>query len=254
MLSLFWSSVTFSQDSILVFAASSMTHALNQIIQQYQNETGQSVKVSYGASSALARQLAYGAPADIYISAHAKWMDYAVTQQSIESNRVTPWLKNQLVLIAPIANHQPFDWTQRNLDDLLNKGRLAIGDPAHVPAGIYAKEALESLKLWQGLQGKMALSHNVRSVLILVERHEANLGIVYRSDVLNSSTHIVQTFPETTHQPIVFVKAITRHGENKKNVMRFYDFLSSPIANHILSKLGFTLIIPNQLEDKGMRK
>ena len=227
---------------ILVFAASSMTSALNQIVDSYTLDTGKKVKVSYGASSALARQLTYGAPADVYISANERWMRYAIKNNAMQANTVVPWLKNDLVLIAQKGKFQPFQLTRKNVLKALGKGRLAIGDPSHVPAGIYARESLSKLRIWNSLVGKFALSNSVRATLALVERGEAPLGVVYLSDARASKqVEVISTFPEETHSPIVFSMGLTKDA--KPDAQRFYQYLRGTKAIDIVQANGFILPI-----------
>ncbi|PCS21810.1 molybdate ABC transporter substrate-binding protein [Candidatus Enterovibrio escicola] len=235
-----------SRDKVLVFAASSMATALNKIVQTYQDETGHVILLSYASSSALARQLAYGAPADIFISAHEKWMDYAVKQGVINVSTLTPWVENSLVVVADNRQSLPFRLTPDNMLKVIGQRRLAIGDPRHVPSGIYTKEALVSLNLWNALKNKLAFSNSVRATLALVERGEAPLGIVYRSDALASSfVEVVAVIPDGTHTPIIFHKAITCNAS--ESTVAFFEYLTSTYANSVLTGNGFILIgIKNQ--------
>lgn len=158
---------------------------------------------SFASSSTLARQIEAGAPADLFISADQKWMDYAVDKKSIDTASRQTLLGNSLVVVAPKASEQK-DFTidsKTNWTTLLNGGRLAVGDPEHVPAGIYAKEALQKLGAWETLSPKLAPAEDVRGALALVERNEAPLGIVYGSDaVASKGVKVVATFPEDSHK------------------------------------------------------
>ncbi|VTP60984.1 Molybdate-binding periplasmic protein precursor [Serratia rubidaea] len=187
-------------DKITVFAAASLTNALQEIATQYQQGKDVQVVSSFASSSTLARQIEQGAPADLFISADQQWMDYAIDkQQMVKDSRYT-LLDNDLVLIAAkdskldkVAITPQTDWQQ-----LLNGERLAVGDPDHVPAGIYAKEALQNLKAWSQLAPKLARANNVRSAMALVERQETPLGIVYGSDALASDkVKVVGVFRRT---------------------------------------------------------
>ncbi|MGF1864069.1 molybdate ABC transporter substrate-binding protein [Enterovibrio norvegicus] len=240
------------RERVLVFAASSMTTALDQIAQAYQKQTERTVILSYASSSALARQLAYGAPADIYVSANEKWMNYAVDQAVINANTLSPWVSNALVVVSARD-----DISQVNLDEAsflhaIGNARMAIADPTHVPAGIYAKESLENLQLWSVLANKLAYSNSVRAALALVERKEAPIGIVYRSDAIASkAVHVVADVPDTSHAPIIFPKAMTKDASEA--AAQFFDFLSSDDAHRILAEQGFNLV-SSSLSDQELTK
>lgn len=232
---------------VLVFAASSMTEGLNKIVAEYSKETGETVRVSYGASSSLARQLTHGAPADIYISANQTWMAYANKHQVLNTKTISPWLGNKLVLISAGTESKTVDLSLKSIKNALQGTRLAMADPSHVPAGIYAKQALEKLHLWKGLSGELAFSNNVRGALSLVQRKEALLGIVYYSDALHAKgIKIAQPFLEKDHDPIIYTKALTKMA--KPAAATFFDYLSSPYANRLFTEMGFRFITPS---DKG---
>ncbi|EKN4033213.1 molybdate ABC transporter substrate-binding protein [Yersinia enterocolitica] len=225
-----------------VFAAASLTNALQDIAVQYKKEKQVDVVASYASSSTLARQIEQGAPADLFISADQQWMDYVIDKQQMVANTRYTLLGNELVLIAPkdskitkVAIDKKTDWKK-----LLEGGRLAVGDPDHVPAGIYAKESLENLGAWATLAPEMARANNVRSAMALVERAEAPLGIVYGSDAIASDkVKVVGVFPEASHKPVEYPMAIVKGHENP-TVTAFYDYLKSPAAAVIFEKYGFT--------------
>ena len=200
----------FSKERVLVFAASSMASALDEITKEYKKETGKKVTVSYGASSALSRQLVQGSPADIFISANQGWMDYAIDNKVINEKTHTPWLKNTLVLISGESSLKTTSLKTININEkeiaaALGDSRMAIAHPQHVPAGIYAKSALNYFQLWSVFENKMAFSNTVRGALVLVERQEAPLGIVYYSDAKASSkVNIVARFPSVAHEEIIY--------------------------------------------------
>ncbi|AGB81539.1 molybdenum ABC transporter, periplasmic molybdate-binding protein [Serratia sp. FGI94] len=229
-------------DKITVFAAASLTNALQEIATQYQQGKDVQVVSSFASSSTLARQIEQGAPADLFISADQQWMDYAIDkQQMVKDSRYT-LLDNDLVLIAAkgskldkVAITPQTDWQQ-----LLNGERLAVGDPDHVPAGIYAKEALQSLKAWPQLAPKLARANNVRSAMALVERQEAPLGIVYGSDALASDkVKVVGVFPADSHKPVEYPMAIVK-DHNSPTVSAFYTYLKSPQAAAVFKRYGFS--------------
>ena len=227
---------------VTVFAAASLTNAMQDIAQAYKKERHVEVVSSFASSSTLARQIEAGAPADLFISADQKWMDYAVDKKSIDTATRTTLLGNSLVVVAPKASdrgditiNDKTDWAS-----LLQGGRLAVGDPDHVPAGIYAKEALQKLGAWETLSPKLAPAEDVRGALALVERNEAPLGIVYGSDaVASKGVKVVGTFPEDSHKKVEYPLAIV-DGHKNATVTAFYDYLKGPEASAIFKRYGFT--------------
>ncbi|MFP2423302.1 molybdate ABC transporter substrate-binding protein [Pseudescherichia vulneris] len=227
---------------ITVFAAASLTNAMQDIAKEYKKENNVEVVSSFASSSTLARQIEAGAPADLFISADQKWMDYAVEKKAIDNASRETLLGNSLVVIASKASEQgavTLD-AKTNWASLLKGGRLAVGDPDHVPAGIYAKEALQKLGAWDTLSPKLAPAEDVRGALALVERNEAPLGIVYGSDaVASKGVKVVGTFPEDSHKKVEYPMAIT-DGHNNATVKAFYDYLKGPQASAIFKQYGFT--------------
>lgn len=229
-------------DKITVFAAASLTNAMQDIATQYQKEKGVQVVSSFASSSTLARQIEQGAPADLFISADQQWMDYSIKKQQIVENTRYTLLGNELVLIAAKASKidkvdisDKTEWTK-----LLGDSRLAVGDPDHVPAGIYAKEALQKLGAWTTLEPKLARASDVRAAMALVEREEAPLGIVYGSDALASQkVKVVGVFPASSHKPVEYPMAVVKGHENPE-VTAFYDYLKTPAASAIFKHYGFT--------------
>ena len=227
---------------ITVFAAASLTNAMQDIAAQYKKEKQVDVVSSFASSSTLARQIEAGAPADLFISADQKWMDYASDKKSIDTASRQTLLGNSLVVVVPkasqqgdIAINQKTDW-----QSLLKGGRLAVGDPEHVPAGIYAKEALQKLGAWDKVSPSLAPAEDVRGALALVERNEAPLGIVYGSDaVAGKGVKVVGTFPEESHKKVEYPMAII-DGHNNAEVKAFYDYLKGPQAAAIFKRYGFT--------------
>lgn len=230
------------EGKITVFAAASLTNAMQDIAAVYKTEKHVDVVSSFASSSTLARQIEAGAPADLFISADQKWMDYAVDKKAIDVASRQTLLGNSLVVVAPMASAQTefamtnkTDWTS-----LLKDGRLAVGDPDHVPAGIYAKEALQKLGAWETLSPKLAPAEDVRGALALVARSEAPLGIVYGSDaVADKAVKVVSTFPEDSHQKVEYPVAII-DGHKNATVSAFYDYLKGPQASAIFKRYGFT--------------
>ncbi len=229
-------------DKITVFAAASLTNALQDIAEQYQQGKNVQVVSSFASSSTLARQIEQGAPADLFISADQQWMDYAIDKEQMVADSRYTLLGNDLVLIAArdakldkVAITAQTDWAR-----LLDGGRLAVGDPDHVPAGIYAKQALQSLKAWPRLEPTLARANNVRSAMALVERQEAPLGIVYGSDaVASDKVKVIGVFPAESHKPVEYPMAIVK-GHDSPSVSAFYTYLKSPQAVAIFQRYGFS--------------
>jgi molybdate transport system substrate-binding protein len=229
-------------DKVTVFAAASLTNALEEIAAQYKKTHGTDVVSSFASSSVLARQIEQGAPADLFISADQQWMDDAVAKKSmIDSTRYT-LLGNDLVLIAPRSDSaKPVTINDKtNWKSLLKGERLAVGDPDHVPAGIYAKEALQKLGAWSYVSPALARASNVRAALALVERNETPYGIVYGSDALASKkVQVVGTFPEDSHKPVEYPVAIVNDRDNAA-VKAFYNYLKGPEAAAVFKQYGFS--------------
>ena len=231
-----------AQDKITVFAAASLTDALNTIDAAYTAKTGTAVTVSFASSSTLAKQIEAGAPAQIFLSADTKWMDYLDKKSLIEPGTRHDVLGNKLALIAPSDSAIGMLSIDRTLDwqHLLGAdGRLAVGDPDHVPAGIYAKEALTNLGAWSLLQPKLARADDVRGALALVERGEAPLGIVYVTDArVSQKVKIAGVFPEQSHSPIVYPFAIVK-GDASPAVQAYFRFLNGAEARTVFNRYGF---------------
>jgi molybdate transport system substrate-binding protein len=224
---------------LVVLAASSLTDALNEIGPAFTAATHRGVKLSYAASSALARQIEAGAPADVFMSADTDWMDYLQTRNLIDTASRHNVLGNRLVLISPADSTVTIKIKPHfALAKLLGSGRLATGNPDAVPVGKYAKIALTNLGVWSEVQEKIAPADNVRAALALVARGEAPLGIVYRTAALiEKRVRIVADFPESSHDPIVYPVASTAHAHDGAG--DFVKFLLSPAAQALFAKYGF---------------
>ena len=230
--------------SLTVFAAASMKNALDEADAAYSAKSGVKINVSYAASSALAKQIEQGAPADIFISADTAWMDYSIKNKSINESTRVDLLGNAIVLIAPkdskidnVAIGRGFD-----LAKLAGDGRIATGDVKAVPVGKYAKAALEKLGSWQAAEPKFAMAENVRAALALVARGEAALGIVYSTDAkVEPGVKIVGTFPADSHPAIIYPVAATTTA--KPAATGYLAFLRSTAAKNILEKYGFKFLL-----------
>jgi len=228
-------------EPLTVFAAASLKNALDDVVTAWTMKGGGPVATSYASSSTLAKQIEQGAPADIFISADTQWMGYLGTKSLVTDPQEL--LGNQLVLIAG-ATDQSIAVTLHpgvDLAKLLGNGRLAVGDPSNVPAGIYAKEALQELGAWDGVATKLAPAANVRAALKLVSRGETPLGIVYETDAMADPTvRIVAFFPEDSHTPIRYPAAQVKASQNP-DAGRFLEFLRSPGAKAIFLRYGFSM-------------
>ncbi|WP_409306280.1 molybdate ABC transporter substrate-binding protein [Pectobacterium sp. B1J-3] len=236
------SSALAAEEKVTVFAAASLTNALQEIGAQYQKEKQVTIVASYASSSTLARQIEQGAPADMFISADQQWMDYAQDKKLMDNDSRHTLLGNELVVIAPKSSAQKEITVNEKTDwkSLLKGGHLAVGDPDHVPAGLYAKEALQNLKSWDELSPIMARANNVRAAMALVEREEAPLGIVYGSDaVASDKVKVIGVFPATSHKPVEYPMAIVKDHKNA-TVSGFYDYLKTPEAAAVFKRYGFT--------------
>lgn len=227
---------------LTVFAAASLKEALDDAAAAYRKQTGVPVRVSYAASSALARQIEQGAPADVFFSADLEWMDYLQQRNRLDVATRRSLLGNRLVLIAPRASKAQVDLKRpATLLAALGDGRLAVGQTRTVPAGKYAKASLESLSLWNGVRPRLAESESVRAALMLVARGETPLGIVYASDAkAEPRVRVVATFPEDSHPPIVYPVAALR-GARAAQAARFVQWLASPAADALFTKRGFAV-------------
>lgn len=230
-------------DQVTVYAAASLKESVDEIARQIEAETKDKIIISYGASSALAKQIENGAPADVFISADLDWMDYLASRKLIQVSTRKNLLSNQLVLIAPL-NAKPSIKISPNfpLASLLGTEKLAMANPDSVPAGKYGKAALEYLGVWSAVSGQVARTDNVRGALALVSRAEAPLGIVYRTDALaDRKVSIVDSFPAESHPAIVYPVSLTVTAKMPA-AKRFTDYLHSDKARLVWQKYGFTVL------------
>jgi len=233
-----------AQDTITVFAAASMKNALDDVDAAFSKASGVKVTASYAASSALAKQINEGAPADVFISADIKWMDFLAEHKQIKPATRANLLGNRLVLIAPkdsklshVAIGQGFDIAR-----LAGNGRIAVADVKAVPAGLYAKAALTKLGAWKAAEPKLAQGENVRAALAYVARNETPLGIVYETDAkIEPQVKIVGVFPADSHPPVTYPVAATA-GTTKADVPKYLAFLRTKQAKDIFEKYGFSVL------------
>ncbi len=225
---------------VLVFAPSSTADALAEVNRDYAAAGGVRVAASFASSGMLARQIDNGAPADLFVSANTAWIDYLSGRGRLSGAPRRKLLRNRLALVAP-------RWSTSRLDiepgmalvRALDGGRLAISDPRHVPAGRYAKSALISLGVWNGVAPHTAVGHNVRETLVLVERGEAPLGIVYVTDAAASAkVRLVGVFPAESHPPIIYWAAVVA-GRERPAVTAYFRHLGSSEAGAVFRRHGF---------------
>ena len=239
-----WSPAAAQYQTLSVFAAASMKNALDEIDAAYTIKTGTWITASYAASSALAKQIEQGAPADVFVSADTDWMDYATAKKTINESTRADLLGNSIVLIAPKDSRidtvdigPGFD-----LAKLVGDDWIATGNVRSVPVGKYAKAALEKLGAWQAAKPKFVMTENVRAALTLVARGEAALGIVYSTDAkVEPGVKIVGTFPADSYPAIIYPVAATTTA--KPETADYLAFLHSTAAKNILEKYGFKFLV-----------
>jgi molybdate transport system substrate-binding protein len=243
-LSLFVSGATISaaQEAVTVFAAASMKNALDAANTAWAEKGGAKTSTSYAASSALAKQIEAGAPADVFISADLAWMDYLAERKLIDTASRTNLLGNRIVLVGPkdapaVEIKSGFD-----LADLLAGGKLAMGAPDSVPAGKYGKAALEALGIWGSVEASVAGAENVRAALLLVSRGEAPYGIVYQTDAAaDPEVSVVGVFPADSHPPVIYPIALLAGSDNPQ-AAEYLEFLKSDEAHPFFEAEGFEIL------------
>lgn len=230
-------------EDITVFAAASLKTALDQAVAEWNMDAKEQVVVSYAGSSALAKQIQQGAPADVFISAAVEWMDLLQQQDLIRADSRVDLLGNSLVLIAYQAENSDatigpdFDLTAK-----LNGGKLAMALVDSVPAGVYGKQSLSSLGLWDAVKDNVAQADNVRAALALVATGEAPLGVVYATDaVAEPDVGVIGKLPADSHDPIVYPAALISDSSNA-GAESFLEYLRGDVAGQAFSGQGFTVI------------
>lgn len=228
-------------ESLTVFAAASLTESFRDLNLLWQAAGHAPLRLSFASSSTLARQIEQEAPANLFASADEQWADYLDTRGLLAPGTRASLLTNELVLVVPRDRaRQVVIGPELNLAALLGPdGRLATGDPAHVPAGIYAKQALTKLGLWAAAEPRLARTEDVRGALLLVERGEALAGIVYATDAAASAgVAVAGTFPASSHEPVTYPLAIVRAGDTPE-ARALLAFLAGPQAREVFVKRGF---------------
>jgi molybdate transport system substrate-binding protein len=233
-----------AQDAVTIFAAASLTDAMRALGQEWVARGHPAPRISLAASSALARQIEQGAPADLFASADEAWMDYLQQRNLIVNDTRSSPIGNSLVLIAPADAARPVSLTRgTDLRARLDPhGRIATGDPAHVPVGRYARAALTWMGQWDAIAPRLARADNVRAALLLVERGEAPYGIVYGTDAaIAPGVRVVGTFPVGSHTPITYPFALTRRAEGNAEARALLAFLTGPEARPAWQRFGFSI-------------
>lgn len=231
-----------AEGEVVVFAAASTTNAITEIGDLFAAKGLGHITSSFASSSTLAKQIASGAPANVYLSANKKWMDFLEEKGAIEKASRFDLLGNRIVLIAPLQSSIQSIDIKKGLDLaalLGSEGRLSMGDPEHVPAGMYGKKAMENLGLWDQVKDHLAPMKDVRAALVLVERTEAHIGQVYATDAaISKKVRVVATFPVESHPPIVYPVAAVA-GQTTDAAAKFLDFLKAPESRAVFGKYGF---------------
>lgn len=228
---------------LLVFAAASLKNALDEINTAWTRQSGVEVRASYAATSALAKQMEEGAPADVFLSADLRWMDHVEKAKLIREGTRASLLGNSLVLVAAKDSKQGDVKIGENFDlaKLLGDGRLSVAGTESVPAGRYAKAALQKLGIWPSVEKRLAEAENVRAALAYVSRGEAPLGIVYSTDAAaDPGVKIIGTFPGDSHPPIIYPVGVLASSKNPA-AGAYRKFLAEPAAKKIFVKHGFTV-------------
>jgi molybdate transport system substrate-binding protein len=226
---------------LTVFAAASLTDAMKDVSAQWAQAGHQPLRLSFGSSSTLARQVEQGAPVNLFASADTKWMDFLAEKKLIAADTRKDLLGNELVLV--VAADKPQHVTIGRGFDLAGllgpSGRLATGDPAHVPVGIYAEQALKKLGLWDAIAPRLARTDDVRAALLLVERGEAPAGIVYATDAaVSKAVMVAGTFPAGSHDPVTYPFAVIKAGDTAE-ARSLMTFLAGPQARAVFVQRGF---------------
>jgi molybdate transport system substrate-binding protein len=235
-----------AEDTLTVFAAASMKNALDDVDAAFTKATGVKVTASYAASSALAKQIEQGAPADVFVSADLKWMDYLAEKKLIAPDTRVNLLGNRLVLIAPADSKLANITIAKGFDivKLAGDGRIAVADTKAVPAGLYAKAALKNLGAWAAAEPKLAQAENVRATLAFVARGETPVGIVYETDAkIEPKVKIVGTFPDGSYPPVTYPVAALAASKSPATA-KYLAFLRTQGAKAVFEKYGFSFLVP----------
>ncbi|MBF0237372.1 MAG: molybdate ABC transporter substrate-binding protein [SAR324 cluster bacterium] len=230
-------------ESLVIFAPASTTNVIHELAHVYQQEKGVTIHTSFASSGTLARQILNGAPADLFLSASVSWMDDLQKKKILAANTRIDLFSNSLVMIFPNRPSRPIDSLFFEGSAPQINGYWATGDPDYVPVGMYARQALIKMGWWDQLESRLIRAHDVRSALIMVERGEVAMGIVYYSDLLIAPDLVSVPIPAVTHQPVVYPLAIIRQRDNPVT-RQFFQFLQTSRAGEIFRKFHFSQVLP----------
>ncbi|WP_163120442.1 molybdate ABC transporter substrate-binding protein [Acinetobacter pittii] len=235
-------SLSVKAESITVYAAASLTNAINDLEKIYEKQNNIEVKTSYAGSSTLAKQIEVGAPADIFISADIQWMDYLQNKKRVAANDRINLLGNRLVLITPKGQSLNVKLDKTIDPNKVFTGKICTGDTKSVPVGKYAKQAFTNLGWWSRIEPKLVETEDVRAALNFVARGECQVGIVYATDAaISKDVTVVGVFPINTHSPITYPIGIIKKNPSS---IKFYQFLQSNQAKTVFRKYGFSVLVP----------
>ena len=230
-----------SSEELVIFGAMSLTDALTEVSQRFGAARNVKVYCNFAGSSTLQRQIEKGAPADVFISASPKQIDALQQMGFLYEGARREILNNRLVLVAPVNSSLSVADVGMLAQDSIR--RIAIGEPSSVPAGIYGREALTHLGIWDAVQPKLIPSADVRSTLAYVGSGEVNVGIVYQTDAaISRKVRIIYQFPDSSHSPIVYPAAVLRNTEHKDLAQAFLDYLQTAEVAAIFEKYGFSVV------------
>ncbi|WP_087088704.1 molybdate ABC transporter substrate-binding protein [Acinetobacter pittii] len=235
-------SLSVKAESITVYAAASLTNAINDLEKIYEKQNKVEIKTSYAGSSTLAKQIEAGAPADVFISADTQWMDYLQNKKRVAANDRINLLGNRLVLITPKGQSLNIKLDKTTDPNKAFTGKICTGDTKSVPVGKYAKQAFTNLGWWSRIEPKLVETEDVRAALNFVARGECQVGIVYATDAaISKNVKVAGVFPENTHSPITYPIGIIKKNLNST---KFYQFLQSNQAKTVFRKYGFSVLVP----------
>jgi len=233
-------SLSVKAEAVTVYAAASLTNAINDLEKIYEKQNNIEVKTSYAGSSTLAKQIEAGAPADVFISADTQWMDYLQNKKLVAANDRLNLLGNRLVLITPKGQSLKVKLDKTTDPNKVFTGKICTGDTKSVPVGKYAKQAFTNLGWWSRIEPKLVETEDVRAALNFVARGECQVGIVYATDAaISKDVTVVGVFPENTHSPIIYPVGMVKKNLNST---QFYQFLQSNQAKAVFKKYGFSVL------------
>lgn len=232
-----------AEQKVTVFAAASLTNAISEIVTEYGKSNTLKIQTSLASSSMLAKQIENGAPADIFISADSKWMNYLQEKDLLKADSRFNLLGNHLVLITPKGKSFKVEMKQDFNFANAFSGKLCTGETESVPAGVYAKQSLKALNWWDAIKTRVVGTQDVRAALTLIERSECDAGIVYATDAkVAEKVETIAAFPDASHDAIVYPLSLTKNAKPESS--GFYHYLKSEKAKAVFVKYGFTILKP----------